>query len=433
MLVLDPYATWYLYDLTLRCGSVIAGAKIPSSRGKKFGYDIKSGVPTNAADEYSKFREEKYRLVERYKFFARLDIQNCFNNIYHHDIVRFVAQRVPSEEQHFGQFLRENNGGRSTYCIPQGIFPGKLLGNSFLEFIENSAQLVSEAVIRFMDDVFLFSNFRWKLERDSLTIQRMLGDRSLAINHEKTWFGRSTTEFQERQIDDVKIDLLQKRENAIAETYDEPPNPIELTAEERSYLEKLVGNSDAAEEDVELALSLLLDSTGSDVSSHLAAIVFRKYPNLLKSMHRYLDGANVDYEQFLSLIDERTSSRTVHEFELFWFARILRDHFYYLGEDVALRLIQIYEHPRASAVVKAVVLEEQRNEYGLQDVKEAKISSPSSIIESVAAAVGLLRTPKGRRNQLYKYAASMGAHVGAIVTELGHTDPNSPGDSVPES
>lgn len=88
---------------------------------------------------------------------GKIDISNFFNNIYHHDIVSYIARTINQQEaEKIGKFLREINEGRSTSCMPQGLFPMKVIGSNFLSFIEASRELKSEFIIRFMDDIYFF-------------------------------------------------------------------------------------------------------------------------------------------------------------------------------------------------------------------------------------------------------------------------------------
>ncbi|WP_428978598.1 hypothetical protein [Chenggangzhangella methanolivorans] len=98
------------------------------------------------------------------------DVASFFNSIYHHDIVSWMAD-IGAEEKDFmslGQFLREINSGRSIDCLPQGLYPTKMIGNDFLRFIDNFHGLKSEVMIRFMDDMYLFDDNEKNITSDFL-------------------------------------------------------------------------------------------------------------------------------------------------------------------------------------------------------------------------------------------------------------------------
>ena len=48
----------------------------------------------------------------------------------------------------FGGFLREINSGRSIDCLPQGLYPCKMIGSDFFRFIDNSSRLKPALQIR---------------------------------------------------------------------------------------------------------------------------------------------------------------------------------------------------------------------------------------------------------------------------------------------
>jgi len=77
---------------------------------------------------YAAFKAAITEARAKYKYLVRFDIAAYFNSVYHHDLVQWFSELGASIEDvnHFGQFLRETNSGRSVDCLPQGIHPGKL-------------------------------------------------------------------------------------------------------------------------------------------------------------------------------------------------------------------------------------------------------------------------------------------------------------------
>ncbi|HDY66031.1 MAG TPA: orotate phosphoribosyltransferase, partial [Phycisphaerae bacterium] len=218
MLLLDPVASFYMYEFLLKNWKLFKPQK--ESKRQYFGYAFISGEPLNPFAQYHEFRKQKYQLKTEYKYFVKVDIANCFNSFYHHDIVSYLSSNLSNTEaQQFGQFLREINRGRSINCFPQGIYPAKALGNGYLSFIETSRELKSPVIIRFLDDIFLFANKSSVLEQDVIVLQQLLGPRNLFLNSEKTQFGSKKFDFEERKLDRIKISLLRKREEICG--YDE--------------------------------------------------------------------------------------------------------------------------------------------------------------------------------------------------------------------
>lgn len=423
VLVLDPYATYFFYDFLIRNGERITQGPV-SARAERFGYIFTDGKAANASAGYSKFRLRRNELANEYDHFLRIDIQNCFNSIYHHDITAFVERRCPGEQLHFGKFLRENNGDRSIYCLPQGLLPGKTIGNAYLEFIENYSLLRADRVIRFMDDVVLFSNDRNALVHDLYALQRVLGNHALALNEAKTQWGVRGGHFIDRYVDDIKVRLLKaRRELEHLEYADE--YVVNLDAEEIDYLKNLLKSEDASYEDADLALSLLMASGINDLVHEAAKHVLQGHTYLIKSLHRYIDRFDVP-EVLLELVAASIRKAVCHEYELFWVARILRDLANPYHELVAKLLLEVYYHGSATAVVKAVVLEERANPFGLEETKLEVLRNPSSVLETLCAAVGLVGQPKGQRNSLYRYASNTGPFVKVALSELEKVDMASP-------
>jgi len=212
-LQLDPLGTFYFYDFVLRNSSHFQQAPNSKALRYSFGYSFKNSSPISSYKQYHLFRGRKYELKKQYKYFAKVDIANCFNSFYHHDIVSFISTAVNRQESiQIGQFLREGNGGRTVNCFPQGIYPAKLIGNFFLKFIEDSRELKSSAIIRFLDDIFLFSDSLKVLEQDVVRIQILIGKYALSLNSDKTKFGSRSSDFEEKELDNIKKSLLKKRE-----------------------------------------------------------------------------------------------------------------------------------------------------------------------------------------------------------------------------
>jgi hypothetical protein len=157
--VLDPISTFFLYDFVLTNRSHFP--KAAQGERQSFGHALHRGVPVDAFAAYHEFRRRKYALRRKYGFFAHLDIFNCFNSFYHHDVASFVTTSIGLRAgEAFGQFLRELNAGVSVACFPQGIYPAKVIGNAYLSFVEKSRSLRVQALIRFLDDIVLFSDGR---------------------------------------------------------------------------------------------------------------------------------------------------------------------------------------------------------------------------------------------------------------------------------
>lgn len=401
--LLDPIATLFLYDFVYSNSAAFKAAAKTADR-RRYGYHFKGKAPLSASDEHQEFRQRIVDLKKQYKFFCKCDIANCFSSFYHHDLVSMLKPYAGEDASNrFGTFLRQINAGRSISCFPQGYFPSKAIGNLFLAFIENSAQLKSPAIIRYVDDVFIFSNSLSQLESDFYTLQSMLSERNLYLNASKTKLGDTKTSMPLPKTETIRKRLLQKRSAAVEAAYDEEPEEVHLTEDEFQYLSGLISRDNVTEEDVELALALVTED--EEHAERLAALVFQRYPHLIKSLYANLGTSAYDGAALWHFLDEIASNRNAHEFVLFWCVRIALDYFDW-DKTSAETLMRLYDHPRSSDAVKAAILESEFLDFGMFDRKDAALRNAGSSLLAMSAAVGLRKLEKAKRNQMYKYAAS---------------------------
>jgi Reverse transcriptase (RNA-dependent DNA polymerase) len=187
---LDPVAEFFIYDLVYR--NRTAFSKSASKRRRCFGYRFVEGAPLSAMRSFRDFRDEIKLALKKYKYCAKFDVSAYFNSIYHHDLVAWFSNVAKSEEDanFFDKYLKQINSGRSIDCLPHGLYPTKMIGAHFLSFVEHSGKLSSDLTLRFMDDIYVFSNLKSEVLSDFMTLQRMLGDKGLSVNPSKTKIGR---------------------------------------------------------------------------------------------------------------------------------------------------------------------------------------------------------------------------------------------------
>ncbi len=424
---LDPISLIFLYDFVYRNKEHFQ-RKSYSNR-ESFGYNFNGDHYDSQTEEYRKFIRKSNSLKKQYKYIGKIDISNFFNNIYHHDIVSYIARIVNQKEaEKMGKFLREINEGRSTSCMPQGLFPMKVIGSNFLSFIEDSRDLKSDYIIRFMDDIYFFSDIEETISNDIFTVQKLLGDKGLSLNEEKTSI-KAVEEEEENDIEAIKISLLQKRRLAINsytdefdeenEEYEEDEDEyedIELTEEEVEFLKDLLHNDkDIEDEDIELVLSLL--TTSEQETIDLIKLVLNTSPQLTKNLYHnikrnYMAISNSVISEFENFIDKTF----IPEYQLFWITKILID-FTVLNESIADLLIKIYRHSSSTNIVKCLILEVPENSFGFLEVKKnvARGHAPELII---SAMVGLISHEKSNRNQIYKYIGKTNSMLRTITLAL---------------
>ena len=294
--VLDPISTFYIYDFVYKYRSKFK--KPADNIRQSFGHAFQNGTPVDAYRDYHTFRRRKYELIKQYGHFAYVDIFNCFNSFYHHEVTTFMRTTTTEESgSEFGQFLRELNAGDSIACFPQGLYPAKVMGNAYLSFIENSRKLKSPSLLRFLDDIVVAGKSYSDVCDHLMELQYLLDKHHLALNDSKTIVGDRETSHGEKHLDEIKMSLLQKRESAMLlyddfddnDDDDNDRDNIEvptLNAEEREYLTSLVQSRNVAQEDVELALTLMQNER--DAINLLLDPVLDRAPHLLKGLYRLI-------------------------------------------------------------------------------------------------------------------------------------------------
>ena len=416
-LILDPLATHFLYRFALEHKTHFRLGGSPTRH--VYGYGFSRGKPIDSFADYHRFRRRRQVLKREYRHFAHVDVANCFNSFYHHSIVAATEGVLGIDaSQQLGQFLREINGGESINCFPQGSYPAKVIGNWYLGFLEDSAQVRSSVMLRFIDDIALFDNSPARLVEDVLLIQRLLATRALALNAEKTRLGRTSEMAGDADTDEIKKRLLQKREDRQG-PYDvdgEDESSTDLEEEEVEYIEGLIGHRNVAEEDVELALSLVRDEPA--IQLQLAKLVIARFPHLLKTLHAFLGHVSDPGSDIAVLIAARVRRPSCTPHELFWLARIVIDHFEWNGVASKL-LLPIYMHAASTPIVKAAILETEHTSFGFDDLRQEALRADPVGLIGMACIAGLRSLPKAKRNHILKYVAHSGAHV-SLLCDIIH-------------
>lgn len=288
---LDPVAEWFVYFMVYKYRDKFKPH--PLEHRQWFGYYFKSGIPVPGRESYQEFKTNYRELLQEYKYSLEFDVSQYFNSIYHHDLLTWF-QRISNNIEDinaFGSYFREINAGRSLDCLPQGLYPCKMIGNSFLNFVDFNGQIRCAKYIRFMDDFVLFDDDASLLLEDFYLIQTLLGKYGLAVSQYKTVlpFNRKVSETNEK-IDDTKIELLRIRE-ILLKDYDafnrdaEDEIQIDLQPEQRDFLLDLLNNESIEEEDAELVLVLMKDDW-ERVFDRVVEVVF-EFPNLAKNAYNF--------------------------------------------------------------------------------------------------------------------------------------------------
>jgi hypothetical protein len=420
-MALDPVAAYFMYDLIYEHRAKLV-VKRPANR-RTFGYKFQLGRPVVPSLSYGKFREAVREAAVKYKHAIAFDVSAYFNSVYHHDLVEwFEASIASGPHRQFGQYLRECNKGRSLDCLPHGFHPCKAIGSAFLNDVDTSVQLQSTLLLRFLDDFYLFDNDEGILNSDFVKIQHLLGERGLTLNTNKTKRDDEVLRLAPGTIDEIKVELLQRRREIIIdvsgesqiEEVDEEEDDEPLSDEQLEYLMALLRDPDIDESDAELVLTVL-QSRDEDVLEHLTDFLVR-FPSLSRRIYSYSKHVEDKTELAILLDGFVKNTKTATEDQLFWIAKIAED--YLQGTlDFSRLMLRLYQHPEATPIVQAKVLEISGLKAGFQDIREKHLQG-SSDWRTWTSVVGSASLPKGPRNQMLKYiakASRMNSIVAAAI------------------
>jgi hypothetical protein len=402
---LDPVAELFIYDLVYR-NRLLFRKDFRSTR-RSFGYRFEDGEPLAPTKSYAAFKAAVTDAKMKHPFMVKFDIAAYFNSIYHHDLVQWFSEVGANGDdvEHFGQCLREANGGRSVDCLPQGIHPCKLIGSEFLKFIDNSMRLRSDLFLRFMDDFYLFANDEEAINMDFVLIQQLLGDKGLSLNPAKTSYEEEPKNIAD-EVDEMKVSLLKVRRFIIEisgmEVEDEDLEESSLSEEQVEYLLDLLKNPDIEESDAELVLVLLREH-GEDVLPQLEGFL-RRFPGLSRNVYHFAKHVGDRDKDALAQIvfDFAADGAYATEDQLFWMAKLSEE---FLSKTSRYRdiLLAIYQHQNATEVSKAKILEIPEQRFGMPELRHEHLRVGKSDWLSWSSAVGSRAATKISRNHALTY------------------------------
>jgi hypothetical protein len=414
-IVLDPVSTFFIYDLVYR------NRRAFDSRRKadrvSFGYRFIDGAPITVHKAFGDYTRAIN--VERadFKHSLSFDIASYFNAIYHHDLSAWFANLrnvTNADVQAFGVFMREINSGRSIDFLPHGLYPTKMIGASFISFLETSGEIKSACSLRFMDDIHLFDDSKDTLVNDFLKIQDLLGGIALNVNAAKTSFdfglgtvndSASTIRTRLREIldDDRPRAYFGSGSDWSDEDEDEDDVEDEISAEKISELEDLLLDARAEEADVEQILGILQENNA--VPAAAIPPLYLRFPNIAKQLYKLVansEDKDIIAEGFAELVD---SDAELLEYQLFWLAVIAEDHLSHT-EDFGYLVMGIYERSDTYEIAAAKVLEIPDQTFGLKAIRARILKSGASNWRSWASAMGARTLPAAERNYALGYFAN---------------------------
>lgn len=158
-----------------------------------------SNIPSNdndmflpLSDCYKSFENKIQEKCSLYQYCLRTDVASFFETIYQH----FLVSQLHSTNIQKGYIYildkailawRENK----SYGILQGMYPSDLLGNYYLSQIDYYLKIKNIDFVRFVDDIYIFSNSQYDLRKIIINICGVLRQQGLFLNENKTLFAES--------------------------------------------------------------------------------------------------------------------------------------------------------------------------------------------------------------------------------------------------
>lgn len=429
---LDPVAEYFIYDLVYRNR---ANFKKPHRKDfRHYGYRFENGRPISPSASYAEFKLEVWLAYMFAEHNIAFDVSTYFNSVYHHDLVAWLANigAEADDVETFSKFLRETNSGRSVDCLPHGLYPTKMIGNDFLRFVEDSAFLKSEKVIRFLDDFHIFSDDLNAIEEDFYHIQKILGLKGLSVNPAKTVVDELDIDKAEDDITDVKKQLLKRRRTIVERSSydaindddddgdddDQEVEQLPLTPEELQAIHDILKNDKIQEDDAELIL-VVMRNNSEDVLEYLPGMI-EKFPHLAKSIFAFCKSLSDHGKVADMLISVLKSDIRLAEFQLFWFGMMLDE--YLLATPGAGTLVQLLlTHPNATDITSAKILETSESRFGLPEIRAEHLRSGRSDWLSLSSAAGCRDVKKAARNYALEYfmkSSPMNELIGSVLQKL---------------
>lgn len=429
---LDPVAEFFIYDIVYRNRKHFR--RVPQRGREVHGFVVERNELLSTVRAYGSFKGSVARYRHQYRYHAYVDVASYFNHVYHHDLVEWFEDiRAPQKDVlALGKFLREIAAPRSIDCLPQGLYPTKMIGSAFLSFIEADHRLRCAQTVRLMDDIWLFDNDQQRLVDDFLLIQQLMGDKGLSLNDGKSrLFEHAIDSDLPTDIDEMKVHLLRKRRAELEDTEygddndkdkgehmdegdSENPDLLgPLSPDEQEYLLDLLRSPRVQEEDAELVLTLMAEEPRLLVQ-HLP-LILREFPALTRRVYHLCKG--IRHKALLTdmIVAHLQSTPYVPEYQMFWYGMIAED--YLLDTRDAGKLLMLL-HEKGTLISRAKILEIPDKRFGLPALREERLRSGASGWLEWCAAFGSRSQAKGRRNQLLKYfrkASSMNRIIGEFV------------------
>ena len=129
---------------------------------------------------------------EKYKYCIKTDVTSFFETIYQHFVIsQLDALNIQKPMINLLEKALLAWREDKSYGLLQGMYPSDLYGNYYLTQIDYFLELKQFDFIRFVDDIYIFSNSDYELRKILVEICNTLRQQSLYLNESKTLFNTS--------------------------------------------------------------------------------------------------------------------------------------------------------------------------------------------------------------------------------------------------
>jgi len=158
-----------------------------------------SNVPSNdnemflpLSDCYRPFEDKIQEKCSLYKYCLRTDVASFFETIYQHFLISQLSS-THIQKEYINLLGKAISTWRETksYGILQGMYPSDLFGNYYLSQVDYILKLKNFDFVRFVDDIYIFSNNEHDLKKIIVYICNTLRQQGLFLNENKTLFAES--------------------------------------------------------------------------------------------------------------------------------------------------------------------------------------------------------------------------------------------------
>lgn len=420
-LVLDPVAAMVLYTVVHR------NRKRFRNSGISLGYTFVDGRPVPVSASYSQFKGRIAAMGRESRFTLAFDVAEYFNSIYHHDLVHWLerASFDAEDAQRLGKLFRQINSGTSIGFLPQGLYPSKMIGSGFLNDVDFAMRRRSASAVRFMDDYMFFDNDNDVLLDDFYEAQALLSKKGLSVNPAKTEIGdgefaRMSTSFGRRPIRKVST-----AGDVDTSDDDDDDDDGEDLGDDDAFDDDWDGSGwsgngpglggfplrwgwdgfFASLDAGKIREPLLEDALTRrkppvEIIDHLPQVL-AGYPSLTKQLVRVLEGLSDRDAVCERVVGCVKGTPRLREYQLFWLGW-LTERSLLQSRDAHRALYSLLEHPNATPLTRAKILEISYPRHGFPETQVDKLRSGPGW-ESWAAAVGMRDAPRAQRNHLMQY------------------------------